>query len=240
MKRLTLLLFASVCCMFGQSSQVTLPQPDCTIIIGSGSTGLTTVNQTVPLSPNAGYNNNSGGCDTWAMSLAVSGFSTVTVALQSAPNVAGVAGSWSTFAGGTIVSPSPNNANPITTSTQAFLWIYGHNPWVRVQLTGATGTGIVTGALFGWRIPSAASTGSGGGGGSSDVVILGNGALLSGQQAVTASAAALATNATKTVCIAAATTNTINVFVGPSGVSSSTGISSIRADRPATTFPTRI
>jgi len=49
-------------------------------------------------------------------------------------------------------------------------------------------------------------------------------AVLSGQQAVTASAAALATNATKNACVEALVGNTINVYLGPSGVSISTGI----------------
>jgi len=50
-------------------------------------------------------------------------------------------------------------------------------------------------------------------------------AILAGQQAVTASAAALATNTlTKGLCIEALSTNTISVFVGPSGVTTSTGI----------------
>jgi hypothetical protein len=50
-------------------------------------------------------------------------------------------------------------------------------------------------------------------------------AIISGQQSVTASAAALATNTlTKGLCVQALSTNTISVFVGPSGVSTSTGI----------------
>ena len=50
-------------------------------------------------------------------------------------------------------------------------------------------------------------------------------AIISGQQAVTASAVALASNAlTKGICIEALSTNSISVFVGPSGVTTSTGI----------------
>jgi hypothetical protein len=49
--------------------------------------------------------------------------------------------------------------------------------------------------------------------------------ILSGQQAVTASAVALASNAlARGLCVEALSTNTISVFAGPSGVTTSTGI----------------
>jgi len=49
--------------------------------------------------------------------------------------------------------------------------------------------------------------------------------ILAGQQAVTATAAALASNSlTRGLCVQALSTNTISVFVGPSGVTTSTGI----------------
>jgi hypothetical protein len=52
----------------------------------------------------------------------------------------------------------------------------------------------------------------------------GNASVLSGQQAVTVSAAALGTNTTKTVCIKALAANTMNVYVGASGVTTATGM----------------
>ena len=56
------------------------------------------------------------------------------------------------------------------------------------------------------------------------VQIIGDGTVLSGQQAVTGSAAALATNTAKTACVKALIGNTINVYVGPSGITTSTGM----------------
>jgi hypothetical protein len=53
---------------------------------------------------------------------------------------------------------------------------------------------------------------------------VGNAAVLSGQQAVTAAAVALATNASKNVCLKALIGNTINVYAGPTGVTISTGM----------------
>jgi len=55
------------------------------------------------------------------------------------------------------------------------------------------------------------------------VTIAGGTVALSGQQAVTASAVALATNVAKQVCVKALASNLINVFVGPSGITTSTG-----------------
>lgn len=51
----------------------------------------------------------------------------------------------------------------------------------------------------------------------------GNGTVFSGQAAVTASAAALATNTSKGVCVKALVANTINVYIGSSGITTSTG-----------------
>jgi len=56
------------------------------------------------------------------------------------------------------------------------------------------------------------------------VQIAGDGTVLSGQQAVTGSAVALGTNTTKTACVKALIGNTINVYVGPSGITTSTGM----------------
>jgi hypothetical protein len=64
---------------------------------------------------------------------------------------------------------------------------------------------------------SGCSGGGGGGGGSAT-------AILSGQQAVTASAAALASNSAANVCVKALASNALNVYLGPSGVTTSTGM----------------
>lgn len=55
------------------------------------------------------------------------------------------------------------------------------------------------------------------------VTIGGNSAVLSGQQSVTSSAVALASNTAKTVCVKALVSNVINVFIGPAGITTSTG-----------------
>lgn len=158
--RLLLLLAALATAAAAQQLQNVTVQPDCVIVIN-----FTTIGQTTPTAPNAGYNNMTGGCTTWTMQIAVSGFGgSPSVQLESAPNNAGVPGTWVTFAGGTIISPSPNNVNPIVTTSTGFLWEVGPAAWVRAEfLTGATGTGSITGLLLGYRVPAASSNGASGG-----------------------------------------------------------------------------
>lgn len=52
----------------------------------------------------------------------------------------------------------------------------------------------------------------------------GNGSLLSGQGSVTGTAAALPSNACKKVTLKANTANTITIYIGPTGVTTSTGL----------------
>lgn len=150
-------------------------QPDCQVFIN-----FTALNQTSPTSPNAGFDNRGSGCTFWAMSVAASGFSSVTVALQSAPNNNGAPGTYVTFAGGTITSASPHNVNPIVTGTQDYVWIYGYNPWVQVKLTAVTGSGIVNGALYGWRQPASGASGGGTTTGNVNVVQWGSNNVVTG------------------------------------------------------------
>jgi hypothetical protein len=60
--------------------------------------------------------------------------------------------------------------------------------------------------------------------GNVQVAVVGNGAVISGQQAVTGSAVALATHGLKNVCLKANIGNTLNVYAGPTGVSTATGL----------------
>ena len=114
-------------------------------------------------------------------------------------------------------------------------------PTTTGQLTPTiTGTGSVTVILFGYVNTPA----SGSGGPSSNVAVtnfpstqpvslatapttptqpLGFSAVIAAQRAVTASAAALPTNSVHGFCVKALSTNSITVYVGPSGVTDSTG-----------------
>lgn len=56
-----------------------------------------------------------------------------------------------------------------------------------------------------------------------NVNINGNGTVFSGQQAVTTSSVALPTNSSKGVCVRSSINSTVTIYIGPSGVTTSTG-----------------
>ena len=146
---------------FGQT--YTFVNPDCIIPFS-----FTAIGATITVSGGIG-DIRQQGCDVWSMTYSVSGFSAVNISLQSAPNAAGFPGSWTTFSGQTLINGTSNPNTSTTTST--FTQLTGYQPWARVSLNTATGSGIVTGVAFGWRIPSASGSGSGGGGTSNVAIV---------------------------------------------------------------------
>lgn len=120
---------------------------DCTRTFSISNAALTSA----PL-PNV-----NSGCVSWVITYTSSGYSAVTLAVQSAPDVSGTAGTFVTFAG-TVDS----GINPNTNTAQETATLTGYYPWVRVALTAHTGTGTITGVLYGYK-----TGGSGGGGGGS-------------------------------------------------------------------------
>ena len=135
-----------------QPLQQVHPAPDCQFFFTLTAAG------SLPLAN--GFDNRQQGCTTWSMSYVNSGFSGLTVTVQSAPNNNGNAGSW--VAGFPIQETTVSGSNAATSATGGFWWVQGTNAFVRVTLSGLTGSGVVNGAVFGWRIPGAAGGGGGG------------------------------------------------------------------------------
>lgn len=164
-------------CGFAQVSTTQI-QPDCTIPFVLTAAAQVTAN----------YNNLSRGaggpCISWTISYSSTGFSAISLLVQDAPDSSGAPGSWVSF-GGTISA----GVNPNTTTTSNTTQLYGYYPWMRVTLTSATGTGTVTGLLYGCKLTGCAGGGSGGGGGASSNV---NIAQVAGTATVTAKAGTLA------------------------------------------------
>jgi hypothetical protein len=145
----------------------------------------------------------------------------------------GLSGSWST--GGVVASATIG----ALTSAGSYANSSATTPTNYLQLTPSiTGSGNVTVIVFGYTNNPAASAGGGtvsvSNFPSTQPVSLasapttptqpaGFGALIGFQQAVTASAVALATNASHSFCVQALPANTITVYVGPSGITTSTG-----------------
>lgn len=153
MRHILIILCAVIFCAFSASAQTfVVNQPDCIIFFHFTVTG-----ETSPTSPNAGLDNRTSGCTTWNISYTSVTLTNASITLQSAPNTTtGVPGAWTTYANQAVI----NGANPLViggTPAAGFAWVVGYNPWVRVVLTiaGGPAAGVVDGAAYGWRIPSA-------------------------------------------------------------------------------------
>jgi hypothetical protein len=92
--------------------------------------------------------NNQLGAVQWTLIYKSTGFSALSLRVESASDANGVPGAWGAF-GGTIVA----GINPNTATTQASTMLTGFFPWMRVSLTSVTGTGTITGELYGCRQP---------------------------------------------------------------------------------------
>jgi hypothetical protein len=220
MKKLLVLSLITITACLGQQQPPVTPTPPCVIpfFMAQGGGGA---QSPVPL---AGFDNRQSGCTNWDITYTSTGYTAVTLTVESAPtsdNTApGTVGTWVTFAG-TVVS----GINPNTSITQAETTLTGYFPWIRVHLTASTtnSVGNIVGVLIG-TVPINASGGSASAGGGTAVTVVGNPTLISGQQAVTAAAVALATNPIKNICLHALSTNTASIFLGPTATTIATGI----------------
>lgn len=145
-----------------------IPTPNCQINFQFTATG--TSPQFPGTTPDA-FDNRNLGCTAWAIVYSNSGFSAISIVAQTAPNVAGVPGSWSTYTPTTSGGSNPNTS----TTSAATLFGSGTNyfPWIRVNLTTATGSGIVQGTMYGWKTQPVAVYFGGGGGGTINSVVWG-------------------------------------------------------------------
>lgn len=263
---LGLLLFAGLA-----AAQTPVQNPDCAPITFTFAGG----NGISPTLPNPYYDNRSTQCVTWTLAYeADSTLSGYTVAFQSATGSA-APGTFGAYTGNTVNSSSSFGSAALGIATYCSLATCStggstvNTPWLRVRVTGATGTGNIRGVWYGYRTGATGGTGGGGGGGGGSgcpnpcpvegvdaagaaptvppvptagfdgtdnrrfksdtsgnaaIFQIGLSALTTGQQAVTASAVNLGSNAAKAVCVHALIANTINVYAGASGVTTSTGM----------------
>jgi hypothetical protein len=101
------------------------------------------------------------------------GFSAISIEVDGAPDATpigssvGTPGSWVTFQSITGVTIGTGQSNPNTNTGQQSVTFLGYAPWVRINLTTATGTGRLIGELYGDRNGQGSGAGGGGGGGGS-------------------------------------------------------------------------
>jgi len=117
---------------------VSLAAQDCVIRFDFTATGNTTP-----------FNNQSIQCTNWTIGYFATGYSALSIQLESAPpgSNSSVPGTFAAWAG-TIVS----GTHPATATNQAQVYLSGLYPWVQVHLTSATGTGEVIGAAYGYKV----------------------------------------------------------------------------------------
>lgn len=121
-------------------------QPDCIKTFQFSGSGQTS---TV-------IDNRQAGCFNWTVAYQSSTFSAVTLTFEDAPGAI-ASGTFVTFAGTTLTGANPSTN--IIGNVSTFTGYYG---WLRVKLTSATGTGTVTGVLYGYKSGYTAGTGSSG------------------------------------------------------------------------------
>jgi hypothetical protein len=135
--------------LYGQ--QLVRVDPDCPVN-GAGF-AFTAGGQAGP-GPSGFIDNRATGCSNWTLTYEQVGTGALQIELQSAPDNAGVPGTWVTFAGGTV----QQGANPSTATPYGIIQIQGYAPFVRVRSDSQSAN--VIGFVFGAR--SAAGAGSGG------------------------------------------------------------------------------
>ncbi len=137
-------LVGALALMAGAAVAQNVPRPDCVIDVT-----LTAAGQTAGGAGTCGTNIN--GVYEWRLTYKSSGFTAISLLVQSAPPDAGgvcTAASWVAFAGTLVTGVNPNTA--ITNDSSSFK---GFEPCVRVVLSSKVGTGTITGQLYGCRSP---------------------------------------------------------------------------------------
>ena len=189
------------------------------------------------------WDNRTINCVTWVVSyVSDGGASGFTVALQSAVGT-NAPGAFTAYTGSMVASSASfgtaNLGIATYTNLSATAGMSVDTPWVRVDVSGGSGTGNMRIQLQGWRTGATGGTGGGGGGSGTGcpnpcpvtqdtspwvVQQVGLGTFTSGVTAVTATAGNLGTATAKNVCVHALIGNTINVYAGASGVTDATGM----------------
>ncbi len=97
-------------------------------------------------------NNKNSLCNSWYMTVAVDGFSAISLELDDAQNGYTTTGgsplTWAAFQG-TVNTGS----NPTTATGSSSLNVTGYYPWLSVNLASSTGTGNIYVTLYGWKSP---------------------------------------------------------------------------------------
>ena len=130
------LLFVLLCAAMATAQVV----PDCDIKFSLTSVGAR--------SSSTGCGQNLIGIVDWRLVYNSNGFSAVSVSIQDAADSSGSPGSWNDWQGSVI-----EGVNPATSTTFYTVHATGFYPWVSATIKTATGSGTVSGHLYGCRSP---------------------------------------------------------------------------------------
>jgi hypothetical protein len=93
----------------------------------------------------ASYNNSTIKCSVWKLNYFSTGFTVISIQLEGAPdNGNGAPGAWAI-----IPTTVTNGTNPLTSTVSGTLSVNAYFPWMRANLTTATGSGAVNVSLIG-------------------------------------------------------------------------------------------
>lgn len=137
LKRFVVLVCFAAAAALAQSTTI---NPDCTIDFTFTAAGQVTANNTC--------GHNTVGIVDWQVVYFSTGFSALSLEVQSAPDNGGAPGTWVAFPG--MVA---QGVNPNTATDQAASRLLGYFPWNRVRLNSVTGSGSIRGRLYGCRAP---------------------------------------------------------------------------------------
>ena len=131
------------------------------------------------------YNATSVKCVAWTFAYFSEGFTGVSVQVEAAPDVAGVPGAFVIVPASAIAT----GTNPLTSLTYGSMTINGYFPWLRINLTTATGTGFINYTFIGNSYVGPASSIASGAGVAANVNVadFGGAAVALGQAAMAAS-----------------------------------------------------
>lgn len=124
--------------------------PDCVIFVNNFTAAGST----------ATFPNYFTACQSWTFQYTSVGFSGLTVTVQSAPAAtATTPGSWVTYAGTVVTGSNPNTSTTgaVTTFKNGTVDI----PFIRVNISGLTGSGTIWGVLYGYKTGYTGGSGSG-------------------------------------------------------------------------------
>lgn len=150
-QKLLLIVFLLGMFAFGLQAQNPTPvPPDCVININNWTTAQSS----------ASFPNYFAACQSWTLQYTSVGFTGLTLTFQSAPAATATTPStFVTYAGTTVTGSNPNTSTVGANAT--FSNGIVDIPYVRLTLSGLTGTGTVFGVLYGYK---SGYTGGGGGG----------------------------------------------------------------------------